>query len=107
MEILLGFSEKYSCGLCLWDNYADDEYYMRREWTSREKLQIGTVLMNGYLLSSFLIKNYLVNKFVNALDRKGKTFIQKFERENVKEGIFNDFQIKKKNSSKILILMIS
>ena len=97
MRLILGLSKKHPCGTCLWDSYAYDQHYIRRKWPSRGEIYIGTVRMSNYYFSPYLIKRYLMEKFIDALDRKGKAFaffFKKFKQESVEEGIFDYFRLK-------------
>ncbi|KAF2367791.1 hypothetical protein FHG87_001460 [Trinorchestia longiramus] len=79
---LQGGYPKYLCFLCLWDNRADDQHYVRQEWPSRQRLKPGSynvvfhplVELSKILLPPLNIKLGLMKNFVKALDREGGGF---------------------------------
>ena len=99
---------KYPCFLCVWDSRADDQYYVRQEWSTRQGLKPGShnvlshplVEPSKILLSSLHINFGLMKNFVKALDREGRGFAsihQQFQQksmEKIKAGIFDGPQIR-------------
>ena len=109
--IILGFQggyTKHPCFLCLWDSRANDQYYVREEWSSRQGLKPGSRNVLFYpliepskiLLPPLHIKLGLMKNFVKALDRDSRGFAflhQKFQQksiEKIKAGIFDGPQIR-------------
>ena len=109
--IILGFQggyTKHPCFLCLWDNHANDQYYVRKEWPLREVLKPGSHKILSHplnepskiLLPPLHIKLDLMKNFVKALDREGRGFDflhQKFQQkstEKITAGIFDGPQIR-------------
>ena len=105
LSILLGQqggNTKYPCFLCLWDSRAKQDYWIKREWPSREVFiqgeknikNIPLVIREKILLPPLHIKLGLMKQFVKALDKEGECFkylCTKFPRltyEKIKAGIF-------------------
>ena len=109
--IILGFQggyTKHPCFLCLWDNHANDQYYVRKECPLRQLLKPGSHKILSHplnepskiLLPPLHIKLGLMKNFVKALDRDSRGFAflhQKFQQksiEKIKAGIFDGPQIR-------------
>ena len=71
---------KFSCFLCLWDNRAKDQHYVK--WPLRTKLNPGDKKViddslfpsDKIVFHSLLIKLGLMKKFVKVLEKEGKFF---------------------------------
>ena len=97
---------KYPCFLCLWDNQANNEYYVRQEWPLRQGLKPGShnvqshpvIEPNKILFPPFHIKLGLMKNFVKAINREDSRFAffqEKFlwiSMEKVKARIYNTLQ---------------
>ena len=109
--LFLGFHggcTKYPCFLCLWDNWADNQHYVRQEWLLRQGLKPGLhnvqshshIEPNKILLPPLHIKLGVLKNFVMARDREGSVFAflqERFPRisiEKLKAGIFDGPQIR-------------
>ena len=104
---LQGGSTKYPCFLYLWDIWADNQHYVRQEWTLRQgfkpcshNVQFHPLIkLNKILFLRLHIKFGVMKNFVQAMDRKGSNFDllqEKFPRiwmEKLKAGIFDGLQI--------------
>lgn len=100
---------EYPCFLCLWDNRADKQHYVQREWPSRHGLEPGShnvqsrplIEPQKILPPPLHIKLGLMKNFVKVLDKGGRGFAylgQKFprvSREKLKAGVFDGPQIRK------------
>lgn len=45
LGLILGLQDgyaKYLCFLCLWESRADDRHYVSQEWSSRQRLKLGS-----------------------------------------------------------------
>ena len=95
---VLGLQERQPCNLCLWDNFADNQHYVRRNWQVRQDVCKDKEIHVYFL--PFHIRSHLVKKFVKALDRKSKAFTylyQTFDRKNMnklKAGLFDSSEIR-------------
>lgn len=102
-----GFT-KYPCYLCLWDSRDKKNHYVKKEWPTRVKLNVGThnvirtplIQPSKYLLPPLHIKLGLIKQYVKALDKNGDCFQYLREKfpaisdAKLKEGIFNGPQIR-------------
>lgn len=76
-----GFT-KYPCFLCLWDSRAKTHHWIRKEWPTRENLEVGKhnvindplVEREKIIFPPLHIKLGLMKQFVKALDKTGPCF---------------------------------
>jgi hypothetical protein len=119
VALLLGLQQgytKFCCFLCEWDSWAKTSHYKRRDWPSRQSLELGTknvqhlllVESSNILLPPLHIKLGLMKKFVKAMDQTGPVFrclTEKFPGINAakfKEGVFIAPQIRKPSETNSL-----
>ena len=106
LSILLGQQggySKYPCFLCLWDNRAKNEHWIREQWPKRNEFTVGEknifnknlVSPDKVLLPPLYIKLRLMKQDVKSLDKSGKCFkyiCQKvlfLSYEKLKAGVFD------------------
>ena len=99
IEQILGVQEKQPCILCLWNKFSNNQHYTKRNWPSRQDIWTNKGIQVN--LSQYHIKLHLVEKFIKALDKKGKAFAylyQKFDQKSmdkIKAGLFDGPEIRK------------
>ena len=84
MNFLLGQQgghTKYPCFLCCWDNRANEEHWVRKEWPPRNTMKPGEknivndpLVDRKSILPPLHIKLGLMKQLVKALDRSGDCF---------------------------------
>jgi hypothetical protein len=85
VAVLLGLQQGYTkfCRfLCEWDSWAKTSHYKRRDWLSRQSLELGTknvqhlllVESCNILLPPLHIKIGLMKNFIKAMDQTGPAF---------------------------------
>ena len=94
---------KYPCFLCYWENRADKDHWVRKEWLSRHRLIPGEknaineplVDRKNIILLPLHIKLCIMKQFIKALDRDGDCFhytcstFPRVSDEKKKAGIFD------------------
>ena len=99
---------KYPCFLCLWDSRARLEHWVRKDWPSREKLEVGKnnvineplVNRQKIVFPPLHIKLGLMKQIVKALNKDGDCFVYicnafpGLSDEKKKAGVFDGPQIR-------------
>ena len=103
-----GFT-KYPCFLCQWDSRARDQHWVKKDWPTREKLEVGKqnvineplVDRKKIVFPPLHIKLGLMKQMVKALNKDGDCFayicatFPGLSDEKKKAGIFDGPQIRK------------
>ena len=94
---------KYPCFLCLWDNRAKNEHWIREQWPKRNEFTVGEknirneslVPPDKVILLLFHIKLALIKQYVESLDKGEECFKYIFQKfsflsyEKIKAGVFD------------------
>ena len=100
---------KHPSFICLWDSRASTEHLIRKEWPTRESMEVGgkniirkpLVDRNKIVFPPLHIKLGLIKQFVKPQDKEGECFnfiretFPGLSEEKLKAGIFDGPQIRK------------
>jgi hypothetical protein len=100
---------KFPCFICLWDSRDDKNHWIRKQWSIRENMDVGSknvineplVDRDRIVFPPLHIKLGLIKQYVKSLDQSGACFayIKKtfpgLSIEKIKAGIFDGPQIRK------------
>ena len=106
LELQSGYT-KYPCFLCLWNSRADEQHYVRQEWSLRQGLKPSShnvqshplVETNKILFPPLHIKLGVLKHLLKAMNIEDSVFyflqrLSQISTEKLKAGIFDGPQIK-------------